>query len=177
MTIRDLELQLYKEDIIFTFSGAISYNVLSAISLSIKDELSNLESGGKQQFNVYYVLIELVQNIINYSVRRDQNSGNGYGTCFVIHHAKSEEFKVCSGNVVSNEQAQKIKNKIEKINSFDEVELKAYYKETRRSGRDMHDKGGGLGFIEIARKSKGKLNYRIEKIDSDKSYFEINVNI
>ena len=55
--------------------------------------------------------------------------------------------------------------------------LKKFLKETRRSGEDSHDKGGGLGFIEIAKKSTGKLEYSITKIDENKSYFEISVNI
>ena len=177
MTVRDLELELYENDIIFTFSGAISYNVLSAISLSVKDELSGIEGTGKELFNVYYVLVELIQNIMNYSVKRDEDSGNGSGTCFVVHHKSTKKFKVCAGNLISNEQALKITKKIEKINSLDAVELKAYYKELRRSGKDTHDKGGGLGFIEIARKANGKLDFEITKIDSQKSYFEINVNI
>jgi len=177
MKVRDLELELYKEDIIFAFSGAISYNVLSAISLSIKNELSSFESAKKEQFNVYYILIELVQNIMNYSIKRDEDSGNGSGTCFVIHHSKSQKFKVCSGNLVTNTQALKIKEKLNKINSLDEQELKVYYKEIRRSGKDMHDKGGGLGFIEIARKSSAKLDYEITKVDENKSYFEIRVDI
>jgi len=177
MTVKDLEFELYNNDIIFTFSGTVSYNILSAISLSIKDELNNATGTSKELFNVYYVFIELVQNIMNYSLRRDEDSDNGSGTCFVIHHKHSSKFKVCAGNIISTEQASKIKEKIDKINSLDEKELKAYYKEVRRSGKDTHDKGGGLGFIEIARKANGKLEYKITKIDTIKSYFEISVNI
>ena len=177
MTVRDLELELYNSDVIFTFSGSISYNTLSAISISIKDELNNRDNTGKELFNVYYVFIELIQNIMNYSIKRDENSGNGSGTCFVIHHQHSKKFKVCAGNIVSSEQARKIEEKLDKINSLDDVGLKAHFKEARRSGQGTHEKGGGLGFIEIARKSSGKLNYQITPIDSTKSYFEISVDI
>ncbi len=177
MTVKDLELELYQNDIIFTFSGSISYNILSAISVTMKEELNNRDSPSKELFNVYYVFVELIQNIMNYSINRTKDSDNGSGTCFVIHKKESKKFKVCSGNLVSAEQASKIKEKIDKINSLDEVELKAYYKETRRSGKDTHDKGGGLGFIEIARKSSGKLHYEITPINTIKSYFEISVDI
>ena len=177
MNVKDLELQLHANNIIFAFSGAISYNVLSAISLSIKGELNNTKGSGKELFNVYYILIELIQNIMNYSYKRDEESNNGSGTCFVIHDKETSKFKVCAGNVVSQEQAVKIKQKLNKINSFDEKELKTYYKELRRSGKDAHDKGGGLGFVEIARKAKGKLDFNITKINDEISYFEINVNI
>ncbi|MEA3497471.1 MAG: SiaB family protein kinase [Campylobacterota bacterium] len=177
MTAKDLELELYNNDIIFTFSGSISYNTLTAISISIKEELSNREGTSKELFNAYYVFIELIQNIMNYSIKRTDESDNGSGTCFVIHHNHSKKFKICAGNLVSSEQVSKIKVKIDKINSLDEQGLKDYYKEIRRSGQDTHNKGGGLGFIEIARKSSEKLNYKITEIDSDKFYFELNVDI
>ena len=177
MTAKDLELELYDNDVIFTFSGSVSYNILSAISISMKDELNNMDNSAKELFNVYYVFIELIQNIMNYSNKKDETSGNGSGTCFVIHHKDSKKFRVCAGNFVSINQASKIKEKLDKINSLSKVELKAYYKEIRRSGKDTHDKGGGLGFIEIARKTSEKLNYSITPINSTNSYFEINVNI
>ncbi len=177
MTVKDLELELHNNDIIFTFSGSISYNILSAISLSIKDELNCREGTSKELFNVYYIFVELIQNIMNYSTRRTEDTNNGSGTCFIIYNKTTSKFTICSGNLISAKQAIKIKSKIDKINSLNDEELKAYYKETRRHGHDTHDKGGGLGFIEIARKSSGKLNYTITQIDSDTSYFEITVNI
>ena len=177
MTAKDLELELYNNDIIFTFSGSISYNILSAISISVKEELQKKSGTSKELFNVYYIFIELIQNIMNYSIKRTEESDNGSGTCFVIHHNHSKKFKVCAGNLVSTIQADKIEKKIEKINSFSDEDLKAYYKEMRRSGKDTHNKGGGLGFIEIARKSSSKLYCEITKIDKNKSYFELKVEI
>jgi len=177
MTAKDLELTLYKNNIIFSFSGTISYNTLSAISISIKDELNNKEGTSKELFNVYYVFIEMIQNIMNYSVSRDDDGDTGSGTCFVTYDKVTQKFKVCSGNIILPEQAAKISNRIDKINSLDSDELKKHYKEIRKSGKDAHDKGGGLGFIEIARKTSGKLNYSITKINSEKSYFDVCVEI
>ena len=177
MTPKELELELYNNDIIFAFSGSISYKTLSAISISMKDELNSRDGTSKELFNVYYIFIELVQNIMNYSFKRDKDSGNGTGTCFVIHNESSKKFRVCAGNVISQDQANIIETKINKINSLDEPELKAYYKELRRSGKDTHDKGGGLGFVEIARKASGKLDFEITNIDSNTAYFEISINI
>lgn len=177
VTTKDLEFELYKNDIIFSFSGSISYNILSAISLSVKNELNSMDGSNKEIYNVYYVFIELVQNIMNYSYRRDEESKSGTGTCFVIHHKNSKKFKVCAGNVISSEQARKIKTKLDKINSLNKEELKEFYKISRREGTNTHEKGGGLGFIEIARKSNEKLEYRITKIDNEIYYFEITVHI
>lgn len=177
MTAKELEFLLFDNDIIFSFSGSISYNTLSAISISIKDELNNKEGTSKDLFNVYYVFIELIQNIMNYSINKDDQSETGGGTCFVVYNKKTQKFKVHAGNIMLAQNSNKIKEKIDKINSLDEIQLKAYYKEMRRSGKDTHAKGGGLGFLEIARKSSGQLHYEISPIDSTKAYFEISVDI
>ena len=46
------------------------------------------------------------------------------------------------------------------------------------SNGEMSDKGGGgLGFIDIAKKSGEKLNYHIRKIDEKYSFFTLTVKI
>ena len=175
--IRDVNLKKFDDDIIFAFNGRISYNILSLISNSLKDELKNVEGTKKELFNIYFIFMELVQNIMNYSIDRSEHSTFGSGTCFVIRNRKDKHFTVSSGNMFLSEYTSKIIEKIEKINSLDNKDLKNYHKELRRNGKDTHDKGGGLGFIEIAKKSTEKIIYDIIEIDSTKSYIEITINI
>jgi hypothetical protein len=52
-------------------------------------------------------------------------------------------------------------------------ELKALYKELRKSGENSHERGGGLGFLEIQRKSTMPLKYRFEKIDEKYQFFSL----
>ena len=50
------------------------------------------------------------------------------------------------------------------------------YKELRRSGRNTHEKGGGIGFYEIAKRCD-KLEFDFKEINSDKYYFHVKTTI
>ena len=67
--------------------------------------------------------------------------------------------------------------KIDYINSLDKDELKKFYKETLNNGTMSEKGGGGLGLIDIARRSGQKLQYKIREIDKDYSFFTLTVKI
>jgi len=175
LTIRELELHLYTHDIIFAFSGHVSYAIVSTVSGAVREELGE-DGSHKELYNVYYVFVELLTNIMNYSAKR-RNNVSGIGTCFVTQDKESEKYTVSSGNMINCSNENLIREKLDKINALDDTELKAYHKEVRRAGRDKHNKGAGLGFIEIARKVGKTLKYEITKIDENNSYFEIHIEI
>ena len=116
---------------------------------------------------------------MNYSSKRKvvATTDVGIGTCLIKQDPKTNVFIVCSGNEIKTTQITKVIEKLEKINSLDASELKAYYKEVRKSGMDSHDTGAGLGFLEMAKKSLAKLKYNITPIDENSSYFELDVVI
>jgi len=176
MKIRDLELQLFENDIIFAFSGAITYNMLSTVGATMKEDLEDT-SDTKELANMYEIFTEMLQNIMNYSAKRNIDTKKGAGTCFVRQNKTTKKFTVCAGNMIHTEDKNRMTQKLEKINSLDKDGLKAYYKEVRKSGGDAHDLGAGLGLLTIARKAEGKLQYNISQIDDEFMYFEICASI
>ena len=52
-----------------------------------------------------------------------------------------------------------LKAKLDKINALDKEGLRSYYKEVLDNGQYSVHGGGGLGMIDIARKSGNKLDY------------------
>jgi hypothetical protein len=60
---------------------------------------------------------------------------------------------------------------------LDKTALREYYKELRRSGKETHSRGAGLGFLEMAKKSSLPIQYNISKLDQNRSFFEIKVYI
>jgi hypothetical protein len=55
-------------------------------------------------------------------------------------------------------------------------EIKKRYKELRRSGKDTHEKGGGIGFYEIAKRCN-EVAYEFEAINEDKLYLHIKTQV
>lgn len=179
MNVRELEHKLNENGIVFTFTGAISYKTLSTSGAFLKECLRVDNSFSNEDFKVYAVFIELLQNIMNYSaIKRSIDAREvGVGTCLVQYNKQSESISVLAGNLVHTTDGEKVGRKINQINSLDPVALKHYYKEVRRGGKDTHDFGSGLGFLDMARKSQNKLQYLITQEDEHFSYFEIKVDI
>ena len=81
------------------------------------------------------------------------------------------------GNFIYPRNVVDITNKINHINSLDRDQLKAYYKEILGNGKLSAKGGGGLGLIDIAKKSRNKLEYSFKEIDDDYSFFTLIVKI
>ena len=45
------------------------------------------------------------------------------------------------------------------------------YRELRRSGKDKHHKGGGIGFYEIVKRTS-KIKYSFKQLDKERFEFE-----
>ncbi len=69
------------------------------------------------------------------------------------------------------EDKEKIESRLALIQNASKDEIKQLYRETRRSGRNSHSRGGGLGFLEIAKKVE-KFEYEFTELSTDKLYFK-----
>ena len=56
-------------------------------------------------------------------------------------------------------------------------ELKEYYKAVLNNGEMSLKGGGGLGMIDIARKTGEKLNFSFSPVDDTYSFFSLNIKI
>ena len=61
-------------------------------------------------------------------------------------------FFVSSANIMHPEDESKLSEKLDKIIPMKKDELREYYKALRRSGKEKHGRGAGLGFLEMAKK-------------------------
>ena len=171
---------LDKEGVIFSFSGTISQPILSAIAETIEKEMHSDDIPYAVVQNIFAVFTEQMQNIMSYSNERIHLGGNTFespGTCVVGYDKSIEHYYVSSGNIMSEEGVPKLSEKLDKIIAMDKNELRAYYKELRRSGKEVHGRGAGLGFLEMAKKSIVPIEYTISKLDDKRSFFEIKVYI
>lgn len=76
-------------------------------------------------------------------------------------------YVIRTSNYVRTDKAFRIQEHLDHLNSFSSEELKHFYKEVL-SNQTFSDKGGGgLGMIDIARKSNGKLEYAFSPSEYD----------
>jgi len=177
--------QLYKDmdqnNIILSFKGAITSELLSSVLQIMEAKMEDLEESLKTRRKVFNVLVECLQNLYHH-IDDFQIEGSPEeiakkkSAVFMI--SRSEGFyNVVTGNFLLAENIEKLESRIEKINSLDRDELKAYYKSVLNNGEMSAKGGGGLGFIDIAKKSGQKLEYSIERMDDTYAFFTLIVKI
>ena len=170
--------QVLEDDgIIFSFSGPMSHEIIVSIGSTIRQKVIEDDDGNKNiALKVFAVFVEQAENIIHYSEEKSYSDSElSFG--IVAIGKKKGSFFISCGNKIKNDKEANLHQSLSKISGMDKDELKAYYKEKRRSETPSNSKGAGIGFIEMARKSSKPLEFAFKKIDSDYSFFNIEINL
>ena len=143
--------------IMLSFKGEITSDLLTSILHIMESKLENIGEEPKLKKKVYNVLVECLQNLHHHNdANRNQNlvkSDNQNSALFLIGRSDKSTYKIITGNYILNENVVDFQSKLERINSMSKDELKEYYI-NKLSNESFSDKGGGgLGMIDIARKS------------------------
>lgn len=152
------------------FSTTVTDNILSAV----EEGLSNLNEDVKLRKRIYFLTVESLQNI----TRHEEKANPWYKkNCFFLLQGSGTLFYITSGNYIANERIEKLRSRIEQVNSLDTDSLRAYAKELMEAGNYSGRGGAGLGIIEMARKSEHKLQYAFVPFNEKISYFYFQIKI
>ena len=179
MEVTELESILEDDGIVFlTYGGFLSQALIVGMTEALEKESEVHDLSMKVSHNILTTFIELSQNMMNYAkrVKLDDASYDPKGLIVVGHKNDENRYFVFSRNIVTTAEKEKIIPKIEAVLPLNKDELKTLYRELRKSGKGKHEKGAGIGFIEIARRSSS-MEYEFSPIDDDKHYFALKVLI
>jgi hypothetical protein len=168
---RQLEEILEDDGIIFlTYGGFFTQSIISGMTEVLEKEVTESNLPMKISHNIYVVFIELAQNIMNYSKKlKDSGKFDPKGLIYV--GKQDNEYFVISQNIISLEDKNKLEPILKNIQKLSKDEIKQLYRKTRREGKEKHSKGGGLGFLEIAKKVSS-IEFQFEKIQEQRYYFK-----
>ncbi len=164
-------------NVLFSIKGEIS-------DQQIIDSLDVIETkietqSGKIKKKVYNVLVECMQNLFHHSKELPSKSGydiiGKYVICLLIKTDKG--FKIISGNFVDNKQHTFLTKHLEHINTLDNLGLKELYKSILNNQEFSEKGGGGLGLVDICRKSGNKLDYNFYDYKDEYRFFSLQINI
>jgi hypothetical protein len=178
MNIDSIHAEIEKDGIIFiSYDGVISQSVISELTekLEVETEGNDIKMGIAN--NMLTIFVELSQNMMNYSKNEEVGSREISPNGIIVVSKDSEEnYYIDSQNILSVDDKEKITPKLIDITTLDRDGIKKRYKELRRSGKDSHEKGGGLGFYEIAKRCD-EVSYDFASINEDKEYFHLRAKI
>ena len=173
-TMLNFRKQLNGQGITFCYSGYMSEDLLLGIGNTIKKKMSFSVMGKRKSKSVFSVFVEQMQNVIRLSAERIKDSGKSelsYGV-MAVGEVGYNVFVTC-GHIVHATDAIRIKADLDNINSLDRDGLKELWKKTLRDELQDDGKWGMAGFIDIARRAKGGLEYEFVKVTPQWSFFTI----
>ncbi len=175
-----LKTELETQGIFFCFSGPVSQALLMEIGDTLRNKMTLEKTSPSTILKVFAMLVEQAQNIIHYSAEKippgKPEEGELRNGIIVVGYEDGHYYVVC-GNMVENENVDFLRSHLVKLQTMSKDELKDYYKQQRRIGPHENSKGGGLGFIELARRSVTPLQFEFRKIDEKFSFFSFRTEI
>ena len=169
----NIEAVLEQDKIVFiTYGSFLTQSLISGIAEAVEMECESAKVGMKISTNMLTIFIELSQNMMNYT-RKIEIEGKEFNPKGIIIIGKTPEdsYYILSQNVISLDDKNKIEPKLQGILDTDLAGIKKLYKEARRSGKDTHSKGGGIGFYEIAKRCSN-IKFDFKEINESRYTFK-----
>lgn len=165
-------------NLIYSFSheGVFSHSFLEESVNKFESEVTPLLPPGTLKIFIFCAT-EFIQNVSFYSLSRSINSeGKEYGTGSISIEINNEIIKIKSVNKVTQSQFDKILAKISHLNTLNQDELKQLKKEKLKLAQEEDSKGGGIGFIEMIRRSASPISINKELLADQNLVLELTIN-
>jgi hypothetical protein len=166
-----------KGNIMLSFKGEVTSDLLTSILQIMESKMETLEEPPKIKKKVYNILVECLQNLYHHLDDDDFKTKINEKSALFMIRKEEGEYSIMTGNFIANANVKLMKGRLDRINGMDKAELKVYYKEVLNNGEMSAKGGGGLGMIDIARKSGKELDYNFDKIDDEYSFFSLNIKV
>ena len=169
--------KMERNNILLSFKGDITSELLTSILQIMENKMDNMQEEPKMKKKVYNVLVECLQNLYHHMDDVADAAGDiNRSAIFMIGKANSA-YTITTGNYILSENVNGLKSRLDEVNALSKEELKEYYKKVLNNGEMSLKGGGGLGMIDIARKTGEKLDYNFLEIDNKVSFFTLNIKI
>ena len=168
--IYDLHRTMMSQNLILVYQGDFTQESTKSI-LSMAER--NLDSSGEDSSikrKVFNVMVEALQNIVKHSDELVDGQTRSHAAIFLIGK-ESNRYSIMSGNPVRKANVDKLKKTLDHINGLDKDGLKELYKEIIKNTTISEKGGAGLGFVDMARKSGGKLQFEFPEMNTDYCFF------
>ena len=166
---KDLE----QDDLLLSYKGDFDQRLVTPMWSYIEEKLDIEAHNLFLKSRLLSVIVECLQNICHHGEKID-NSKTTQGI-FMIGKTQNE-FITATGNFILNHYVESLKKLLDNINDMGKEGVKKRFKEVLKESKSS-DHGGGLGFLDIARKSERKFEYHFHPVDKKYSFFSFQVKI
>lgn len=164
-------------DIILHHKGNVDSDFINSVLDLVEKKMLELDENPKLKKKVYNVLVETLQNLFHHvdavPAGFTESDADRFGLLLVSK--TGEGYRIITGNFIFNDKIEKLEEKIKRINRSSKDEIKELYKFILNHQKISEKGGGGLGLVDIARKTGNKLGYRFEGYNGKQSFFYLDI--
>jgi hypothetical protein len=163
--------------VILFYKGNVDSDVINHVLDTVEDKMVEANEQSKLRKKVYNILVESLQNLYHHVDKVPEDFEDQTSEKFGLLVVKKVEsgYKIITGNFVNSENIEKLEEKIKRINRSSHEEIKELYKFILNHQRISAKGGGGLGLVDIARKTGNKLEYTIKEYNDKYSFFYLDI--
>ena len=173
---------IYDRNIILLYKGELTFDLVTSLIASLEERLEELEENRRVKKKFYSISTECIQNLYYHlnEINTDElriSTYDSHSTHIVIA-ARKRFYSLQTGNYIPPEKISSIQDRLDQINNTPVDELRVLYKKILNE-QGFSEKGtGGLGFVDIARKTGGeKFRYKFQPVTDNVSYFTFQVRL
>lgn len=172
--------QTEAEGVYFQYQGYFSQPMIerSIGRLGEMAQQTKLDSGAHRR--LINAFIEVSHNIVHYSsdaltdAAADDNEVR-FGRIEICEAGGA--FLINSSNPVGEDDARRLNERLTALVAMDQAMLKAQYHEALNAGPEPQSKGGGIGFLRLARGSSAKLRFSFVDVPVDPNIKIFNLTV
>jgi len=166
-------------DIVFAYRGSVSSDFITESLQQVEDELIRVNESSKIRKKLYRVLVEALQNLYHHTgkIPQQEEKNLDQGFALIVLSILAEGYKILTGNFVENVQMKILKDRLNQINFLSSEELKKLYKIILNNEEFSQKGGGGLGMIDMARRTQNKLEYEFYQYNKEFYFYSLKVTV
>jgi hypothetical protein len=164
-------------NIILFYKGNVDSEVINHILDTVEAKMAAMKEQSRLRKKVYNVLVESLQNLYHHvdKVPADFEDQTAERFGILAVRKVGPGYRIITGNFVHADNIEKLEEKIKRINRSSREEIKELYKFILNHQRISAKGGGGLGLVDIARKTGNKLEYSFRRYNDTYSFFYLDI--
>jgi len=159
--------------VIVSFVGELDQDKVNTISTLVETQTEYLGVSKSAVKKIFNIVIETLQNICLHGEKDEP----GHQMAYFIIGKENNEFTIFSGNIIANKAIEKLNKRLSFIKSLNDADLKKQYMDVLSNGELSSKGGAGLGFLTIALKASGNIDFDFEMLNKDYSLFSLQSKI
>ena len=161
-------------NVLISFKGEITSEIITSLIEETENKIAEHKVSNNLKKISFHIVVESLQNLFHHGLSLEEGKPK-FGAYVLLF--SENILRIITGNYITYDKVQIISDRINQINSMSKDELKILYKLILNNEEFSEKGGGGLGMIDIARKTGSKLMYEFIPVDEKVLFYVLKINI